>query len=576
MRYARTARRYIVFTALSGLVLSLLVIGQAWLISRIISPVITGQAHADQVMPLVGALAVVVLARAGVLHLQEARAHRAAVGTTIELRRQVLEHAAALGPRWQTEHASETATLLTRGLDDLEPYLTRYLPQLLLAATATPLLGLVMLMQDLASTVVVVLTMPLIPIFMILIGRLTERHSKDRLDAMERLGSQVLDLIAGLPTLKAFGREVGPGRRVKALGRAYNRTTMTTLRVAFLSGAVLEFLTTLSVAIIAVEVGFRLLFGHLDLATGLLVIMIAPEVYQPLRQVGFQFHASANGAAAANAVFTVLQTPLPTRGSLPAPDVSTATLEIEDLSVRARGSWAPGGLTATIRPGRLTALAGPSGAGKTTTSQVLLHLLEPDRGSVHVLAADGARTDLEDISPTSWWEQVTLVPQRPTIVPGTLLDNVLGPEAAQRPGAHEDPALQAAARACGLDEVVATLDEGWHQRIGQGGVGLSVGQRQRLALTRALLERTPLVVLDEPTAHLDAASEAHVVDAVEALRAASRTVIVIAHRSALLAVADDVITVSSVPLEEADPDDGAGSDEPHATAPAQGLKEEQR
>ncbi|WP_250739106.1 ABC transporter transmembrane domain-containing protein, partial [Actinomyces sp. 186855] len=311
MRHARTARRYIVSTALSGLVLSLLVISQAWLISRIISPVITGQAGAAQVLPLVGALAVVVLARSAVLHLQEARAHRAAVGTTIELRRQVLAHAAALGPRWQAEHASETATLLTRGLDDLEPYLTRYLPQLLLAATATPLLGLVMLLQDLASTVVVVLTMPLIPVFMILIGRLTERHAKDRLEAMERLGSQVLDLIAGLPTLKALGREVGPGRRVKELGRAYNRTTMTTLRVAFLSGAVLEFLTTLSVAIIAVEVGFRLLFGHLDLATGLLVIMIAPEVYQPLRQVGFQFHASANGAAATDAVFTVLETPLP-------------------------------------------------------------------------------------------------------------------------------------------------------------------------------------------------------------------------------------------------------------------------
>ncbi|MGK2348779.1 thiol reductant ABC exporter subunit CydD [Actinomyces sp. W5033] len=572
MRHARTARRYIVSTALSGLVLSLLVIAQAWLISRIISPVITAQTDAGQVLPLVGALAAVVLARAGVLHLQEARAHRAAVGTTIELRRQVLEHAAVLGPRWQAEHASETATLLTRGLDDLEPYLTRYLPQLLLAATATPLLGLVMLLQDLASTVVVVLTMPLIPVFMILIGRLTERHSKDRLEAMERLGSQVLDLIAGLPTLKAFGREIGPGRRVKELGSAYNRTTMATLRVAFLSGAVLEFLTTLSVAIIAVEVGFRLLFGHLDLATGLLVIMIAPEVYQPLRQVGFQFHASANGAAAADAVFAVLATPLPPRGSRLAPDLTGASLEIEGLGVRARGSWAPSSLTATIRPGRLTALAGPSGAGKTTTSQVLLHLLEPDRGGVSVLAADGTRTCLADIDPASWWEQVTWVPQRPAIVPGTVLDNVLGPEAAGRPGAEDDPALRAAARACGLDEVVAGLDGGWHQRVGQAGVGLSVGQRQRLALTRALIERTPLVVLDEPTAHLDAASEAHVVDAVEALRSAGRTVVVIAHRSALLAVADDVITVSSAPLEQ----DAPGGDGTDAHVPPTARKETSR
>ena len=502
-----------------------------------------------------GALAVVVLARATVLYLQETRAHRAAVGTVIELRRRVLEHAAALGPRWQGEHASETATLLTRGLEDLEPYLTRYLPQLLLAATATPLLGLVMLWQDLASTLVVVLTIPLIPVFMILIGRLTQRHSEERLEAMERLGSQVLDLIAGLPTLKAFGRETGPGRRVKELGRAYNRTTMATLRVAFLSGAVLELLTTLSVAVIAVEIGFRLLFGHLDLATGLLVLMIAPEVYQPLRQVGVQFHASANGAAAAQAVFAVLQAPVPEHGTAPAPDLSRATLQIEDLGVRSRGAWAPAGLTATIRPGSLTALAGASGAGKTTTSQVLLGLLEPERGGVRVVTA-GTSTPLSEISPASWWQQITWVPQRPALTPGTVLDNVLGPEAAARPGADEDPSLRQAARACGLDEVVATLDGGWHQRIGQGGVGLSVGQRQRLALTRALVARTPLVVLDEPTAHLDAASEAHVLDAVEALRAAGRTVVVVAHRSALLALADEVVTVSSAPLDDGGPADG--------------------
>ena len=562
MRYARTARRYIVSTALTGLLLAGLVTAQAWLISRTVSPVITGQAQAAQVLPLVGALAVVVLARATVLYLQETRAHRAAVGTVIELRRRVLEHAAALGPRWQGEHASETATLLTRGLEDLEPYLTRYLPQLLLAATATPLLGLVMLWQDLASTLVVVLTIPLIPVFMILIGRLTQRHSEERLEAMERLGSQVLDLIAGLPTLKAFGRETGPGRRVKELGRAYNRTTMATLRVAFLSGAVLELLTTLSVAVIAVEIGFRLLFGHLDLATGLLVLMIAPEVYQPLRQVGVQFHASANGAAAAQAVFAVLQTPVPERGTAPAPDLSRATLQIEDLGVRSRGAWAPAGLTATIHPGSLTALAGASGAGKTTTSQVLLGLLEPERGGVRVVTA-GTSTPLSEISPASWWQQITWVPQRPALTPGTVLDNVLGPEAAARPGADEDPSLRQAARACGLDEVVATLDGGWHQRIGQGGVGLSVGQRQRLALTRALVARTPLVVLDEPTAHLDAASEAHVLDAVEALRAAGRTVVVIAHRSALLALADEVVTVSSAPLDDGGPDDG-GPDSPSA------------
>ena len=568
MRYARSARRYIITTAATGALTAMLVVAQAFLIARAIAPVITSGGTLDGALALIGGIAVVVAARALIVRAQEALAHRAATRTIIELRRRVLVHAAALGPRWQASHGADTATLLTRGLDDLEPYFVRYLPQLLLAATVTPATGLVMLTQDWASTVAVAIAIPLIPIFMILIGRLTQAHSEARLEAMERLGSQVLDLIAGLPTLKALGREAGPAKRVRALGDAYNATTMSTLRVAFLSGAVLEFITTLSVAIIAVEVGFRLLYGDLDLATGLLVIMIAPEVFNPLRQVGFQFHASANGVAAANAVFEILDTPIPERGTAPVPSLATATIRIEDLSVAARGAWAPHRLSAVIRPGRLVALTGDSGAGKTTTSQVLLGLLPADRGRVLIeeegasrfpgspagpaggQATQAARApiDLAEIDPASWWEQISWVPQRPAILPGTLLAHVLGEDEAAQLAASgapiPDAARRAAARA-GLDEVIASLDRGWMTPIGQGGVGLSIGQRQRLALTRALLAPTPLVVLDEPTAHLDAASEAHVLRAVEALRADGRTIVVIAHRQALISMADDVIEVRS-------------------------------
>ena len=559
MRYAHAARRYIAITALLGGATAVLVVVQAVLISRSVSPVVASRAALGTVALPVGLLALVMAARAAVLYVQEALAHRAATRTIIELRRRVLEHAAALGPRWAAEHGSDTATLLTRGLNDLEPYFTRYLPQLLLAATVTPLTGLILLVEDLPSAVAVACTIPLIPVFMILIGRLTQRHSEERLEAMERLGGQVLDLLAGLPTLKALGREAGPAKRVRALGQAYNTATMQALRVAFLSGAVLEFITTLSVAIVAVQVGFRLLFGRMDLATALLVIMIAPEVYQPLRQVGFHFHASANGVAAANAVFEVLGAPLPGRGTLPAPDLSSAVIEIEDLGVAARGSWAPAGLTARIRPGRLVALAGSSGAGKTTTSQVLLSLLPADRGAVRVVGPAGDAVDLSQIDPTTWWAQIAWVPQRPVIVPGTVLANVIGPDrAAELDGAQPEerlPRLCTAARATGLDEVVSALARGWRTRVGQGGVGLSVGQRQRLSLTRALMSDAPLVVLDEPTAHLDAASEAHVLEGVEMLRSQGRTVVVVAHRAALLARADDVIEVSSRPAPADDRQD---------------------
>ena len=559
MRYAHAARRYIAITALLGGATAVLVVVQAVLISRSVSPVVTSRAALGTVALPVGLLALVMAARAAVLYVQEALAHRAATRTIIELRRRVLEHAAALGPRWAAEHGSDTATLLTRGLNDLEPYFTRYLPQLILAATVTPLTGLILLVEDLPSAVAVACTIPLIPVFMILIGRLTQHHSEERLEAMERLGGQVLDLLAGLPTLKALGREAGPARRVRALGRTYNMATMQALRVAFLSGAVLEFITTLSVAIVAVQVGFRLLFGRMDLATALLVIMIAPEVYQPLRQVGFHFHASANGLAAASAVFEVLDAPPPERGALPAPDLSSAVIEIEDLGVAARGSWAPAGLTARIRPGRLVALAGSSGAGKTTTSQVLLSLLPADRGAVRVVGPAGDAVDLSQIDPATWWAQIAWVPQRPVIVPDTVLANVIGPDrAAELDGARPEerlPRLCTAARATGLDEVVSALARGWRTRVGQGGVGLSVGQRQRLSLTRALMSDAPLVVLDEPTAHLDAASEAHVLEGVEMLRSQGRTVVVVAHRAALLARADDVIEVSSRPAPADDRQD---------------------
>ena len=551
MRYARSARRYIAATAVTGMVTAVLVVAQAFLISGAVSRVTSEGASPTSVRGLVMALGAVVVARALVVLLQEAHAHRSATGTIVELRRLVLEHTARLGPRWQALHGAETATLVTRGLDDLEPYFTRYLPQLVLAATVTPATMLVLITQDWPAAVAVVCTLPLIPIFMILIGRMTQSVSQERLETMRVLGDQVLDLISGLPTLKALGRERGPTERVRSLGGAYRRTTMSTLRIAFLSGAVLEFITTLSVAIIAVEIGFRLVAGRLDLFTGLLVLMVAPEVYQPLRQVGFQFHASANGVAAAESVFEVLETPVPKRGTLPAPDLRTAGIELDAVSVAARGTWAPAGLSATIRPGGLVALIGQSGAGKTTATQILLGLMPADRGQVRIVpdsghAPQGGAVDLSEIDPATWWEQIAWVPQRPTITPGTVLDNV-APGASVGDGVPDE--LAEAARATGFDEVVTTLPQGWETTVGSGGAGLSVGQRQRLALTRALYSTAPLVVMDEPTAHLDAASEAHVLTAVRALHASGRTVVVIAHRPALIALAEQAVVVESRPMQ---------------------------
>src|SRR5690625_240678 len=312
LREARAAHGYVVLTAALGLVTAGLVVAQALLLAHVLAPLITQDATLWEVGGKLTALALVFAARAAVVGFQERFAHRAATRTITQLRAALLKHASALGPRWLAAgRASQIATLATRGLEALEPYFVRYLPQLLLAATVTPLTLIIVWWQDWTSGLTILITLPLVPIFMILVGKLTESASKRKIESMSRLGSQVLDLIAGLPTLKALGRERGPGARVRQLGESHRRATMGTLRIAFLSGMVLELLTTLSVALVAVGIGMRLVYGWMDLVVGLAVLILAPEVFFPIRQVGTQFHASSDGVAAAGEVFAVLETPLP-------------------------------------------------------------------------------------------------------------------------------------------------------------------------------------------------------------------------------------------------------------------------
>lgn len=586
LRHAHAARGYVLLTAGLGLATAGVVVAQAFLVARSTAPVVTREAGLADVLPSVGWLALVLVARAALVATQERYAHRAAARVIAELRSGVLEHSIRLGPRWLAEgHAASTATLATRGLDALEPYFVRYLPQLLLAATVTPTVLAVIAGLDLIAAATIAVTTPLIPIFMVLVGRLTQHYAAGRFAVMQRLGAQLLDLLAGLTTLKAFGRERGPGARVRELGIAYRRTTMQTLRVAFLSGAILELLATLSVALVAVGVGLRLVFGELDLTTGLAVLILAPEVFLPLRQVGTHFHASADGVAAAQDAFSVLDTPLPVRGTQPSPDLRRTTLTWENVSVRAPGRdrWAPSRLTGSVPAGKVVALAGPSGTGKTTAAAVLLGLVSPDQGEVRLYPAGKASPSdsgitLSAVDPATYWAQVAWVPQRPLLLPGTLRDNVLGPGLQQEPAARERDeeranlvtALARAAETTGLHRVVASLPLGWDTLVGHGGVGLSVGQRQRLALTRALLGQEPLVVLDEPTAHLDAESEAEVTASIRALAASGRTVVVIAHRRAVLEIADLVIDVgaSGVPPTDLPADPWTGS-----YVPGQGARE---
>lgn len=551
LRYAKTARKYIIFITLVGFFSALAVIGRDLLIAASISPFIkqarpgpAGTSLAD-VAPYLWALIGVTVFHAAIVLARNWYAQRAAYGAIHELRTRLLRHATALGPRWLAQNATNTVTTATRALPQLQPYFVLYLPQLLLSVTVTPATLLVMLYLDWISALAALIGIPLIPIFMILIGLLTQEFSNRRLATMKRMGRQLIDLLAGLTTLKALGRENGPAQEVEKVGRQYTHSTLATLRIAFLSGAVLEFIATLSVAIVAVEVGVRLMYGRMDLFTALVVIMLAPEVFEPLRQVGKHFHASADGVAAAEAVFSVLDQPLGPAGQKTAPQLQGATINVEHLHVAARGAWAPADLSFHLAPASINVLAGPSGVGKTTTAMALLKLQNLDHGTISITQSDGTVIDLAQVGTDSWWQQCTWVPQQAVINPGTIIENICGPGITQ----PSEPVLRAA-QACGFDQVVKQAPQGWQTPLGQGGLGLSVGQRQRLALTRALASTATLVVLDEPTAHLDPGLEISVTNAIAQLKEQGRTVLVIAHRASLLKLADQLIEVKTGPFSE--------------------------
>ncbi|WP_030233387.1 thiol reductant ABC exporter subunit CydD [Streptomyces sp. NRRL S-350] len=538
--YARTTRAFLAGSVLLGAAGAALVVAQASLIAEIVVRAFQrGATLAELTTPLL-LLALTAVGRGLVGWLTELTAHRSVARVKSTLRRRLLDHATALGPSYLAgRRTGELTTLATRGIDALDDYFARYLPQLALAVVVPVIVLLRVVGADFTSAAVIAGTLPLIPLFMVLIGMATQARMDRQWNTLARLSHHFLDVVAGLPTLKVFNRARTQAATIARITADYRRATLRTLRIAFVSSFTLELLSTLSVALVAVTVGFRLVDGTLDLETGLLILVLAPEVYAPIRQVGALYHSSVEGLTAADELFRVLETPLPAAGTTPAPDLTGARIHAEGLVVRHPGRTEPAldGAGLTLRPGTATALTGPSGAGKSTLLSVLLGLTAPDAGTVRITAADGRTYDLADLEPASWRRQIAWVPQHPHLFAGTIAENLR----LYRPDATDEQLWTALRAAHALDfttDLAAAL--------GEDGAGLSAGQRQRLALARVLLaDDRPLVLLDEPTANLDGASEAAVVDAVRALAEdPSRTVLVVAHRPALLAVAGERIRLA--------------------------------
>ncbi|MEV7541416.1 thiol reductant ABC exporter subunit CydD [Streptomyces sp. NPDC089915] len=566
LRYARSTRLFLGAVVALGLAGAGLVVGQAMLIAEIVVGAFERGLGAGALRTPLLLLAAVALGRALVAWLTELAAHRAGAAVKSELRGRLLERAADLGPGWLGgQRTGSLVSLATRGVDALDDYFSRYLPQLGLAVVVPVAVLARIVTEDWVSAAIIVVTLPLIPLFMILIGMATQSRMDRQWRLLSRLSGHFLDVVAGLPTLKVFGRAKAQAESIRKITDDYRQATMRTLRIAFLSSFALELLATLSVALVAVTIGMRLVHGELDLYTGLVILILAPEAYLPLRQVGAQYHAAAEGLAAAEEIFAVLETPAPVPGAGAPVPAGGPVIELDAVEVRHEGRAvsSPGPVSLVVGPGECVALTGPSGAGKSTLLNVLLGFVTPTAGQVRVGGADLAGLSLEQ-----WRERIAWVPQRPHLFAGTIAENVR----LARPGA-DDEAVETALRDAGAWEFVSALPRGTRTLLGEGGTGLSAGQRQRLALARAFLADRPVLLLDEPTAALDGETEAAIVEAVRRL-AAGRTVLLVVHRPALLAVADRVVSVGEggedaaerktapVPASGAAPRTAAGMSDP--------------
>ncbi|TFD60184.1 thiol reductant ABC exporter subunit CydD [Cryobacterium suzukii] len=540
LRYAHAARRFLLVGALLGLAQTLVVIAFAWLLTRAITLTVAGE-PLRTIMPTLAALAGVVVLRSALIWLLEVAANRGAAQVKSQLRAKVMAKLAERGPDWvASRQSARLSTVVTTGLDALDNYFARYLPQLLLTMIATPILIAVILSQDLISGLIVIVVIPLIPIFMILIGRVTQSVQQEQWQALQRLSTGFLGVVGGLGTLKIYGRERRQFDRIRSITEEYRTRTMTVLRVSFLSGFVLELAASLSVALIAVSIGLRLIDGALLLGVGLFVLLLAPEAFLPVRQVGAQFHAASDGLAAAEELFAILDdetTPAISRadGAAQAVQFGSGALLLDGVSVRRGETLVIDHVHAEFPPGQLSVLRGVSGVGKSTLVAALLGFV-PFTGT---LTLDGVTVPA---GATRGW--LAWAGQRPGLFRGTVAENVaLGAASADHTGLDQRLVLKSLGWAGAAEVSPATV-------LGVNGEGLSGGQAQRVAAARAIYRAIStdchVLILDEPSSALDSAAEAGLLVGLRRLADQGRIVIVVSHRPAVVAAADNVIELQEL------------------------------
>jgi len=543
VRRARPVRMLLAVDAVLGVAAALLVLAQAALLARVAARGFTGVPLAGLTLPLV----LLVAASAGRALSSwgfEVVGRRAASDVLSQLRLDVVEHRLRDRPAaLDAVESADVATAAVAGVDALEATFARYLPQLVLAAVVPIAVIAFAVLIDPLTAGLMLLTLPLVPVFMWLVGRHTERRTRERWETLARLSTHFLDVVRGLPTLRAYNRGAVQAERISAVSDDYRRATMGTLRVAFLSGTVLELAATMGIALVAVTVGVRLVEGGLGFEAGLTVLVLAPELYLPLRNLAAQYHASADGRAVSGRLLDLLdEPPEVVPGRRRPPDVRAVPIRLEAVSFSYPGRLGTvlDRVHLELAPGETVALVGPSGSGKSTLASLLLRLAEPTSGRITVGGVDLAECDAR-----AWRSRIAWVPQHPTLFRGTVADTIrLGDAAAS------DARVAEAAALAGAAAFISELPDGYGTIVGDGGRALSAGEVERLALARAFLRDAGLVVLDEPTANLDRRSAELVEDAIDRLRV-GRTVLLVVHSPELTALADRVVTLTAGRLVEA-------------------------
>jgi ATP-binding cassette, subfamily C, bacterial CydD len=524
LRQVKPVRVSLLYAIVLGVLIAVTTVAQVVFLSTVVNQVFLGREGLEGVWPLLFLLLGAIVLHSGLLWLREVVTQRGAIRVKSTLRERLFAHLMQLGPGYTGgERTGELAMTAVEGVERLDAYVGRYLPQMALSVLVPLLIAAYLLPIDWISTALLVLTAPAIPVLMILTGSHAEEHMKSQWTALSRMSAHFLDVLQGLPTLKAFGRGAAEHERVAKISDEFRKRTLKVLRWAFLSGFVLEFITTLSIALVAVALGVRLLIGDISFEAAFLVLLLAPEFYRPLRELGASRHAGMEGKTATVRIFEILNTPPPVRE-----EAVTATRPEGQLTIEFSGvghgypeSAQPtlSGINLTLPAGTCTALVGRSGAGKSTLVNLLVRFLDPDEGQI---TANGVI--IAGLSVETWREFVALVPQRPYLFYGSVLENIR----LARPSATREEVKEAAALA-GAVQFIEKLPQGYDTEVGERGARLSGGEAQRVAIARAFLKDAPVLVMDESTSSLDPESERLIGDALERLRR-DRTVLVVAHR----------------------------------------------